>query len=203
MTGSSNATILIPAAGASSRMLGRDKLLERINGESALRRAALRACESDADEVVVVIRNGQSARKNELRNLEAKIVESDEPAEGMAGSLRCGVAAAAKHSDALIILLPDMPEIGTEDINAVLEAFEDGKIVRAASEDGEPGHPVMIPRELFRSVAALKGDIGAKELLEKHQNSVRLVPRPGTRALLDLDTIHDWERWRSGRSSSA
>ena len=183
-------------------MLGRDKLLEPINGESALRRAAVRACESDADEVVVVIRNGQSARKKELRNLEAKIVESEKPAEGMAGSLRCGVAT-AKHSDALMILLPDMPDIETEDINAVLNAFEDGKIVRAASENGEPGHPVMIPRELFRSVAALKGDIGARELLEKHQNSVRLVPRPGTRALLDLDTIHDWERWRSGRSSSA
>lgn len=202
MTGSSNATILIPAAGTSSRMLGRDKLLEPIDGESALRRTALRACESDADEVVVVIRNGQSARKKELRNLEAKIVESNESAEGMAGSLRCGVAA-AKHSDALMILLPDMPDIGTEDINAVLNAFEDGKIVRAASENGEPGHPVMIPRELFRSVAALKGDIGARELLEKHRSSVRLVPRPGTRALLDLDTKHDWERWRSGRSSSA
>ena len=202
MTGSSSTTILIPAAGASSRMLGRDKLLERINGESALRRAALRACESDADEVVVVIRNGQSARKKELRNLEAKIVESDEPADGMAGSLRCGVAA-AKHSDALMILLPDMPDIDTEDINAVLEAFENDEIIRAASEDGKPGHPVLIPRALFRGIAALEGDLGAKNLLDKYRGTVRLVRRPGARALLDLDTQEDWELWRSEQATGS
>ena len=177
-------------------MLGRDKLLEPINGESALRRAALRACESDADEVVVVIRSGQSARKKELRSLDVKIIESDEPAEGMAGSLRCGVAAAAKHSDALMILLPDMPDIGTDDINAVLDAFGNGEIVRAASEDGKPGHPVLIPRALFQDVAALEGDLGAKKLLGKHRRKVRLVRRPGRRALLDLDTQEDWELWR-------
>ena len=196
MTGSANATILIPAAGDSSRMRGRDKLLETIEGESILRRTALRACESDAREIIVVIRGGQSARRTELQSLEVKIVESEAPAEGMAGSLKCGVAAASKNASALMILLPDMPEIDASDINEVLNAFEEGKIIRAASENSEPGHPVLIPRILFADVAGLEGDTGAKELLEKYAASVRLVRRPGTRALLDLDTPEEWERWR-------
>ena len=196
MTGSTNATILIPAAGSSSRMLGRDKLLETIEGESVLRRTALRACESAAREIIVVIRCGQCARKRELRNLGVKIVESEAPAEGMAGSLKCGVDAALKDSAALMILLPDMPEIDTNDIDAVLNAFEKGKIVRAASESGNPGHPVLIPRSLFADLSGLEGDVGAKALLEKHAASVQLVRRSGTRALLDLDTPEEWELWR-------
>ena len=199
MTGSANATILIPAAGNSSRMLGRDKLLETIEGESILRRTALRACESAAQEIIVVIRCGQCARKKELRNLEVKIVESEAPAEGMAGSLKCGVNAALKSSAALMILLPDMPEIDTNDINAVLNEFEKGKIVRAASESGNPGHPVLIPRSLFADLSGLEGDVGAKALLEKYAASVQLVRRPGTRALLDLDTPEEWKRWRKAR----
>lgn len=177
-------------------MLGRDKLLETIEGESILRRTALRACESAAREIIVVIRCGQRARKRELRNLEVKIVESEAPAEGMAGSLKCGLNAALKGSAALMILLPDMPEIDTNDIDAVLNAFEKGKIVRAASESGDPGHPVLIPRSLFADLSGLKGDVGAKALLEKYAASVQLVHRPGTRALLDLDTPEEWELWR-------
>ena len=177
-------------------MLGRDKLLETIEGESILRRTALRACESDAREVIAVIRGSQSARRTELQSLEVKIVESEAPAEGMAGSLKCGVAAASNSASALMILLPDMPEIDARDINEVLNAFGKEKIVRAPSENGEPGHPVLIPRMLFADLAGLEGDTGARELLEKYASSVRLVRRPGTRALLDLDTPEEWARWR-------
>lgn len=180
-------------------MHGRDKLLETIEGESILRRTALRAYKSAAREIIVVIRGSQSARRKELQNLEVKVVESEAPAEGMAGSLKCGVDAASKSSAALMILLPDMPEINTNDINAVLNAFEKENIVRAASEDGSPGHPVLIPRMLFTELGGLGGDVGAKALLEKYAASVQLVRRPGTRALLDLDTPEDWERWRRAR----
>lgn len=78
------------AAGASSRMGGRDKLLECIDGEPLLRRAARALLASRADETLAVLRPEDDARRAALEGLDVKIVENPGAAEGMASSIRAG-----------------------------------------------------------------------------------------------------------------
>ena len=66
--------------------------------------------------------------------------------------------------------------------------------VRAAAEDGTEGHPVIFPRRLYGELAVLTGDVGGRALLQGED--VRAVIRPGQRAICDLDTPEDWDRWR-------
>ena len=187
---------LILAAGAASRMRGRDKLLEPVGGIPVLRRCAERALASNADSVAIVVGPGQEARRSALVGLDVTIIESKESVLGLSWSVRSGLAAAAPETAALMILLPDMPEIETDDMNAVIAEHGAADIVRAASADGRPGHPVLIARELFPRLARLEGDQGLRSAIKPEQDRVRVIPRPGERALLDLDTPEEWAAWR-------
>lgn len=192
--------ILIPAAGASSRMRGADKLMEDVGGETALHRAARIARASGARVYVTLPESGPHSipRRSELSGIEARALPVRDAHEGMAASLRAGVAAAGSAAG-LMVLLPDMPEITESDISDLLAAFEaqPGKIHRAAAENGTPGHPVIFPRRLFAELSVVTGDVGGRRVMTGEE--VVLHPLSGQRALLDLDTPDDWAAWRAKR----
>lgn len=190
--------ILIPAAGTSSRMRGADKLMEDVDGETALHRAARIARASGARVYVTLPESGPHSipRRAELSGIEARALPIRDAHEGMAASLRAGVGAAGSAAG-LMVLLPDMPEITGPDLSRLLAAFalQPGKIHRAATEDGTPGHPVIFPRRLFAQLSVITGDIGGRRALVDEE--VVLHPLPGRRAIMDLDTPEDWAAWRA------
>jgi len=176
-------------------MRGRDKLLEQVDGVALLRRSAFRALATGA--AVAVTLPIASPRRDALTGLDLTIFEID-ATEGMAASLRAGGAWASDIGpSALMIALPDMPDITTDDMTDLFEAQSLAPVtpLRAATEDGRPGHPVILPRGVFAAMAALKGDEGARAILADHKP--RLHPLPGQRALTDLDTPEAWAAWRA------
>ncbi|MFO1207650.1 MAG: nucleotidyltransferase family protein [Amaricoccus sp.] len=188
---------VILAAGAGRRMRGADKLLEPVAGRPALRAVAEAALASRAAEVVVVLPPEAPARRAALAGLPVCIVDAADAAEGIAASLRAGLAAVEDRADALVVLLADMPEVDGAAIDRVIAAFDPGAraaIWRAASADGLPGHPVLFGRRHFPALAALTGDQGARGLLRAA--AVVAVPTPGRGAIIDLDTPEDWAAWR-------
>ncbi|WP_272008435.1 nucleotidyltransferase family protein [Roseovarius sp. ZX-A-9] len=193
-----NIAILMPAAGASSRMRGRDKLLEPVGGVPLLARQVGRAMATQLP-VYVTTRADRPARIAALKALPRNglhRVPVGTPDEGLAASIRAGLAGLPADTEALMVLLPDLPDIGTDDILAMIAAFRKSpdRILRAATEDGRPGHPVILPKRTFATLAQLQGDTGAAALLRA--NPPRLFPLTGERAITDLDTPEDWANWR-------
>lgn len=191
-----SAAILLLAAGASRRMRGADKLLEPVAGEPLLRRQARAALATGAP-VVATLPPGAAARRAVLEGLDLRIVEVPDAAEGMGASIRAGVAALPEGASGVLLLLADLPELGAGDLAAMLarHAAAPGAVLRATSADGRPGHPVVFPARLFPALAALRGDAGARAVLEGA--AVVPVPLPDARATTDLDTPEAWAEWRS------
>ena len=199
-------TAILLAAGSARRMRGRDKLLEDVRGRPALRHAAETALASRADRVLVVLPPNAAPRRAALTGAAVEIVEAEDCAEGMAGSLRAGIAAVGPRADAVVILLADMPEVGSQAIDRLIAAFDPAggrEIVRATALDGTPGHPVLFGRRFFGRLSALTGDRGARSIIEAvAADCVAHVPTAGRAALVDLDTPEDWEAWRAERGGS-
>lgn len=193
--------MLIPAAGASRRMRGADKLLEEVEGRPVLALLAARARAAGVP-VLVTLPPDRPARAAALVGLGVKMAELPDAAEGMAASLRRG-AAAARGMAGLMVLPADMPEIETPDIAAMLAAFaaapEPRPILRATGPGGAPGHPVVLPARLFPALATLRGDAGARAVVQRNAHAVQAHPLPGARALTDLDTPEAWAAWRAQR----
>lgn len=193
---------VVLAAGASLRMQGRDKLLEEIDGEPVLARIVAGLEASGVDQIHCVLRPEDTAREAALAGRALSFVPNPRAAEGMGTSIAAGIAALDRHVDAALLVLADMPEIGADEIDRVLAAFDPGEnraIVRATGPDGQPGHPVLFGRRFFESMRALEGDQGARAILAEHGDFVVDVPLSGGAAVTDLDTPEAWARWRAGR----
>lgn len=188
--------IIIPAAGASVRMEGRDKLMEIVDGQPLLLRQVKRALATGAP-VYVTTRTDRPDRIAALDKSGARLVHVAAPDEGLAASLRAGIAALPVSVSAAMILLPDLPDIDTSNMRAMIAAHNrDPKmILRATTEDGTPGHPTIFPRRLFADLAKINGDRGAQALLRTTEFIT--VPLQDQRALNDLDTPEDWNAWRA------
>jgi molybdenum cofactor cytidylyltransferase len=189
-------TILLLAAGQSSRMRGRDKLLEEIDGQTLLRLMAGRACKAGVA-VRVVLGPDQAARQATLADLSVEIITAAQ-SDGMAASIRAGVAGL---KGPVLIVLADMPEITAQDLYLMvsLGAHAPTAILQAASPAGIPGHPVLFPADLLPELSQLRGDQGAKAVLTKQAARVTLLPLADARATVDLDTPEDWAAWHAKR----
>ncbi|MBK1634394.1 nucleotidyltransferase family protein [Rhodovulum adriaticum] len=191
--------ILLPAAGRSARMGGQDKLLMPVDGEPLLRRQ-VRAALATGQRVLATLPRGRAtARAAALAGLAGPLTIAEIDAEeGMAASLRAGAKAAqAAHAAGLMVMLPDMPEIGASHVARLARAFAEvpERPLRATDMAGIPGHPAILPARLFPALAGLRGDAGARALLQRE--NVRLIPLAGRAAITDLDTPADWAAWQS------
>lgn len=159
---------VVLAAGSGSRFGGAKQLAE-LDGIPLLEHA-LRAVEAvpAIGRIVVVL----GARADEIRDRvdfgAAEPVVCADWEEGQAASLRWGIAAVA-DAEAVVLTLGDMPRITPEVIDAFagLAAVYGADVRARAVYDGMPGHPVVLGSAYFPRIAALRGDVGAREVLEE------------------------------------
>jgi molybdenum cofactor cytidylyltransferase len=196
----SDLTIVIPAAGASSRMRGADKLLTPIDGTPLLRRTALIALAAYRA-VLITLRVDDTARKQVVQDLPLQIVAIPDAALGLSASLR---GAAAQGLGRLMILPADMPDLTAQDLTAMIQASntKPDALWRATAQDGTLGHPVIFPADLRTAFASLTGDQGARPVLEANAPRVQTLALPANHALTDLDTPEAWQAWTQARKGA-
>jgi molybdenum cofactor cytidylyltransferase len=151
--------------------------------------------------VVVTLPPGAQARADALKGLGVTLLEVPQAAEGMAASLRAGATEALQRGAAGLMVLPaDMPEITASDIEEMIAAFRAAApppILRATTQAGEPGHPVIFPAQFFHALTQIEGDRGARDVLTRDASQIVDYALPDTRARVDLDTPEDWATWRA------
>jgi molybdenum cofactor cytidylyltransferase len=191
---------IVLAAGRASRM-GRTKQLLPVGDRPMLQHAIDASAEAGVDEIVVVLGHDAERVLAGIRlPPNGRIAVNPAFAEGQSGSVRAGLAATAPDSLAAVILLADQPGMPAAAVSAVVDEFRrtGAKVVRA-SFGGVPGHPVLLARETWDAVAAVEGDVGARELVAAHPEWVREVDLPGV-APPDVDTPEDYTRLIDGPS---
>src|SRR6202035_4609441 len=154
---------IILAAGASSRMPGSQKLLLDFDGKPMVRNAIESANEGGCHQVVVVYST------DDVRDAvhgDAELVHNPKARTGMASSLQVGLRAMRREIEAAVIILGDQPLVGSRTIAALMRAWRrEGSrpAVAVAQSKGEWSPPVVLARELWDDLMALKGDAGARQ----------------------------------------
>ncbi|WP_394769130.1 NTP transferase domain-containing protein [Lacisediminihabitans sp.] len=160
---------VILAAGAGTRIGSPKALLRTADGEPWLARAATLLRAAGCDPVIAVL-GARAAEAAPLAPSWAEVVVADRWADGMAESLRVGLAAAAETGAvAALITLVDLPDLPLVVALRVLGEDADASTLRQAVFDGRPGHPVLIGRAHWAAVSAeVTGDRGARTYLVAH-----------------------------------
>ena len=193
---------LILAGGAGRRALPHDKLLTRdASGEPMIARTVAHACASRLDQVLLVLGHDAGRIRDACPGI-ACVVAADY-AEGLAASLRCGIAAAeAAGWRAALVCLGDMPLVTPAIIDRLLQAFRASNVPPDAVlplADGVPGNPVLWHRRMFPQLLGLTGDAGARRLLDRPGTRRLAVETADSAVLADFDTPERLELFaRSG-----
>jgi molybdenum cofactor cytidylyltransferase len=190
---------LVLAAGAGSRFGGRKLLAPWRDGrliDGAL--AAAFAAPVESVRVVVgfdavAVSAAAVAFAADAGEHRMHVVEAPDHAEGLAGSLRAGIAALPGSATGVLVFLGDMPLIPRQVLEPLAQALSRGAPAAVPVFQGQRGHPAAISESLFPDLLELDGDNGARGLLESLGAAVVEVPSPTAGVLWDVDAPADLE----------
>ncbi len=181
---------VILAAGASTRM-GRPKLAIPVRGTPMIRRVVAAALASRCGEAIIVLGTHADLYRSLLDGLAVRIVENPDPTEGMGSSIRVGIEAVSPEATGAVILLADQPFVPEEAIDRLIEAAAvEGRRIVASACHGTVGPPAYFHRAFFPELLALRGDHGARSVIQSHLQEVVTIPLPESYAA-DVDTSAD------------
>jgi len=189
---------IILAAGASSRM-GRPKMLLPI-GEATLLAASVAPYLAAAHGRVVVVLGKDARRVRAEAGLpldpRLHVVVNRRWREGMSSSLRRGLATCA-GADAVLIGLADEPGVTVDRLARIVSAWQPGVVLVIPMVSAtRAAHPVLFAQCLWEDLRGLRGDVGARTVVERHQDRAARVTVP---PLADLDVEADYRDYIEGR----
>ena len=185
--GSLHAIVL--AAGASTRF-GSAKQLVRIGDRPLLSLVAGRAAEVVGHALLIVLGARAAELTPLLKHSAGSTVVNRDWREGLASSIRTGIARLPPSCAGVMLVLADQACVTAEDLRRLAGAWRRQPLsVAAAQYGGTVGAPAIFPRHLFGELSDLRGDSGARVLLKRHADG--LVKVPMTSAAFDLDTPDD------------
>lgn len=185
---------ILLAAGASTR-LGRTKQLIEVEGEPLLRRAARALLETSPRALVVVLGHDAGALGPCVADLPLQRIVARDHAEGLAASLRAGIAALPAACEGALVALTDQPALDGAHLRALCDAWRRTPARACASAyAGVLGVPALLPRAWFADAMLLRGDTGARALLRARAAEVVAIAAPALAR--DLDTPDDLARAR-------
>jgi len=180
---------IVLAAGASSRF-GSAKQLVRVAGRPLLHTAVARAAEVAGTAVSVVLGARAAELTPLLKHSQSAVIINRDWREGLASSIRAGVARLPSSCTAVLLTLVDQPAVTAEDLNRLVSAWRrQPDYIAAARYCATTGVPAIFPRSTFPDLQSLRGDTGARALLQR--NPDRVVRVPMASAALDIDTPED------------
>ncbi len=182
---------LVLAAGAGTRFGERSKLLAELEGRPLLEHAVAAQCAVAGLERVTVVLG--AAAEEILKRVDFKRAETvvcSRWQEGQAYSLRCGVEhlTSAGEVNRVIVSLGDQPRVSPE----LIARFVDEPPGTRAMYGGVPGHPVVLGPVQLRAIGSLRGDLGARGLLQGGAT----IECGDSSAVRDVDTPEDLEAIR-------
>jgi molybdenum cofactor cytidylyltransferase len=180
---------IVLAAGASSRF-GSPKQLVRVDGRPLMHTLVSRAVEVAGHSTLVVLGANAAELAPLLRHTPATIVINRDWDEGLASSIRAGVARLPGFCDGVMLVLADQAAVTAEDLRRLAGTWRRQPDYIVAAQYGTTlGAPAIFPSSSFRDLAELRGDRGASVLF--HRNPDRVVRVPMDSAALDIDTPED------------
>ncbi len=198
---------LLLAAGSSSRMQspvlpyasGREaipKMLLPFNGKTLLQHAIDEIKKLHNNKLLVVTGCYHNRLKEILEQQQIEFVQNEKWKDGMGSSIQTGINYMLTHfgeATSVIILVCDQPFISADLLQQMMDTkSESGKGIIASTYNDTIGTPVLFEKKYFDQLAVLRGQTGAKKLIQQFAADAATVGFP--LGAVDIDTPEDFEK---------
>lgn len=199
---------IVLSAGDSRRM-GRPKAGLDYGGQTFLARAVHALADGGVAPLVVVAGRHREAVAAALpADLPVELLHNPEPDRGQLSSLKIALlhlqSLAAPLAGAAMTLV-DHPAVRGETVAKLLAAVggrdDDARIAVPRFGDRR-GHPVVFARDVWSEILATPDDLGARAVVRRVPERVRIVDVDDPGVLVDVDTPDDLARAIAGASTT-
>lgn len=185
---------IVLAAGNSSRMEGGNKLLLPWGEMCVVQSVVEEVCGIGLGEVVVVTGyQGEDVEKT-ISGYPVRVVHNPDFGEGMASSIRVGVAAA--QGKGYLLVLGDMPKVKGETMGKVVAVMGYEKVIVVPVIGERWGNPVGVGGAYRDELLGLSGDRGARSIVRKYLGNVIEVEVRDLGIFVDVDTREAYRKAR-------
>jgi len=186
-------SLIVLAAGKSTRMRGRNKLLVKVESRPIIRGVVEAGLKSKVDEVIVVLGWEADKIQKALDDLPCRFVVNKDYEKGQSSSVKAGLREVGGATQAILILPGDVAMIDASSINLVINEYARLKHpIIVAAHKSRPGHPILLDRQLFKEIEQIdEQSFGLKAVVKKHEGAVRFVEAGSSNVLRDVDTPED------------
>lgn len=187
------------AAGASTRMRGRDKLLKEIDGVPLLKRTLDEALKLNLP-VFATVPAHDTERKLIISKTNAVLIEVEDSGLGMGHSIVTGLTETMKNYnfDSLAICPSDLPCLSADPLRKLISYFlKNPEMICRPVKLGKSkfGHPVIFPQKYFEEIKLIKGDMGARNIISRYKKTLNRFVTKDDSYFIDLDTPEDFINW--------
>lgn len=187
-------TCIILSAGESKRM-GKPKLPLPLGKGTVLEQTIDNFLNSKVNEVIVVVGDRAKEIRGLISSRPVKVAVNTVYRQGMSTSIAAGLNLASVRTRAIMLALADQPFIDIPTINQLIEAFNAGnKGIIIPVYLGRRGHPVIFAIKYEEELLGLKGDIGGRQIIDRHPDDVLEVAVNCEGINQDIDTYEDYQR---------
>jgi molybdenum cofactor cytidylyltransferase len=185
------------AAGRSTRMGGRNKLLLEVDGRPMVRRAAETLLASRVARVIAVLGHESPLVGAALAGLPLRTVVNDEHASGQMTSVRVGIEAIGDDPAAIVVALADQPALEPADIDSLIDAFFELPAPRIVVpvHGGQRGNPIVLPGADRRTLLGGGINFGCRDLIERYPEAVARIEAANPHYVQDVDTPEAYAAW--------
>ncbi len=198
-----NLSVIVLAAGLSSRMGVENKLLLSFQSKTILETTISNILEANIGEVIVVVGHEAERLKAVLKSRfpDIKIVENPYFEKGMTTSIQTGIRA-AKNTEGYAICLTDMVLIQPYEYRLLAQQFldfykQDEKVIIQPIFKEKRGNPVIFSHFYKKSILETIDTEGCRSVVQAYKKHVKLVEMPTNHVLQDVDFKEDYERMLS------
>jgi molybdenum cofactor cytidylyltransferase len=185
-----NIAAVVLAAGRSTRM-GANKLLLPLDGKPVLGHVVEAIRAAGMASIIVVLGHEAEKIRASLTGDDLAFALNESYRQGLASSLKCGLAAVPEGCDGAMIFLGDMPDVDPDLVKKMMAAFDPAqkRAIVVPVRGGRKGHPVLWGRRFFDLLQErLSGDSGARHLIGENAEWVAQVEAAHNGIFADLDT---------------
>ncbi|HOP86061.1 MAG TPA: nucleotidyltransferase family protein [Syntrophorhabdaceae bacterium] len=180
-------------ASGSSRRLGFNKLLVKIDKKTVIERSIEPFLFPLIDKIFVVVGFEKERVIKAIENYPIEIIENPFYLQGMSASVKAALTYIRDYKGAFF-QLGDRPFVDMTLIEEMVHIFQtnDKKII-VPVHNKQKGHPVLIKPELYLTdMEKIEGDVGLREIIDKYRENVVFIDA-NEGILLGLDTWEDIE----------
>ena len=163
---------ILLAAGQSKRMKGENKLTKKIQGIPLIKLSVKNILASSINELIIVLGHQKEIIEKLIdKNEKIKFVFNKDFKSGMSTSIKTGIKNLSKETDSFFICLGDMPLINKDIFNMLIKSKNDKEII-VPTYKNEQGNPILFSISMKKKIMAIKGDVGAKKILELNKDKI-------------------------------